>query len=129
MPKNEERASHLTGLSPKFSLFFALIVVSFLATVPTVGSALVALDDLCHDLAETLKQISDISAELAQKHQMGLDNVQEVRLILITDGTDYPLSIHLDRSSRKSTRPSCATSKLNNCALFSAKSSNTSDPC
>jgi nuclear pore complex protein Nup205 len=60
MPRNEERASHFT------------------ATVPTVGDALIALDDLCHDLAETLKQISDISAELANKHQIGLDNSQEL---------------------------------------------------
>ena len=100
----------------------------FLATVPTVGSALVALDDLCHDLAETLKQISDISAELAQKHQMGLDNVQEVRLLPISDGTDYQLSFYLNRSSRKSTQPSCATSKLNNSVPFSTRSSSTSGP-
>ncbi|KAF9054278.1 nucleoporin Nup186/Nup192/Nup205 [Panaeolus papilionaceus] len=50
----------------------------FAATVPTVGDALVALDNICTELAETLKQISDISAELANKDQIGLDNAQEV---------------------------------------------------
>ncbi|KAJ3509906.1 hypothetical protein NLJ89_g4967 [Agrocybe chaxingu] len=55
-PRNEERASH------------------FAATVPTVGDALVALDDICNDLAETLKQISRIGAELANKDQIGLEN-------------------------------------------------------
>ncbi|PPQ70405.1 hypothetical protein CVT25_000888 [Psilocybe cyanescens] len=59
-PRNEERASHFT------------------ATVPTVGDTLVALDDLCNDLAETLKQISDIGAELANKDQIGMNSVQEI---------------------------------------------------
>jgi len=84
MPRNEERASHFTGLSHNFSFFidcFVLMSVCCLATIPTVGDALIALDDLCHDLAETLKQISDICAELANKHQIGLDNSQEVRPI------------------------------------------------
>ena len=48
-----------------------------LATVPTVGDTLVALEDLCSDLAETLKQISDISAELANKDHIGIDHAQE----------------------------------------------------
>ncbi|PPQ63451.1 hypothetical protein CVT24_004983 [Panaeolus cyanescens] len=52
--------------------------VHFAATVPTVGDALVALDSICTELAETLKQISDINAELANKDQIGLDNAQEV---------------------------------------------------
>lgn len=48
-----------------------------LATVPTVGDTLVALEDLCTDITETLKQISDIGAELANKDFIGIDNVQE----------------------------------------------------
>ena len=48
-----------------------------LATVPTVGDTLVTLEDLCSDLAETLKQISDIGAELANKDYIGIDNAQE----------------------------------------------------
>jgi hypothetical protein len=46
-----------------------------LATVPTVGDTLIALEDLCSDIAETLKQISDISAELANKDYIGIDKV------------------------------------------------------
>lgn len=48
-----------------------------LATVPTVGDTLVALEDLCSDLTETLKQMSDIGAELANKDYIGIDNAQE----------------------------------------------------
>ncbi|KAF9556462.1 hypothetical protein CPC08DRAFT_641486 [Agrocybe pediades] len=59
-PRHGERATH------------------FAATVPSIGDTLVALDDLCSDLAETLKQISDISAELANKDHIGLDNAQEI---------------------------------------------------
>ncbi|KAF8154003.1 nucleoporin Nup186/Nup192/Nup205 [Crassisporium funariophilum] len=59
-PRNEERASH------------------FSATIPTVGDALVALDDLCNDLAATLKQISDIGAELANRDHIGIDSAQEI---------------------------------------------------
>ncbi|CAA7262620.1 unnamed protein product [Cyclocybe aegerita] len=59
-PRNEERASH------------------FAATVPTVGDTLIALDDICNDLAETLKQISRIGAELANKDQIGLESAQEI---------------------------------------------------
>ncbi|KAF8878281.1 nucleoporin Nup186/Nup192/Nup205 [Gymnopilus junonius] len=50
----------------------------FTITVPTVGDALIALDDLCNELANTLKHISDIGAELANKDHIGLENAQEV---------------------------------------------------
>jgi nuclear pore complex protein Nup205 len=53
-----------------------------LATVPTIGDALAALDDLTSDLAEVLKQISDIGAELATKHHVGSSDVQEVCRLL-----------------------------------------------
>ncbi|KAF9477995.1 hypothetical protein BDN70DRAFT_880524 [Pholiota conissans] len=59
-PRNEERMTH------------------FSATVPTVGDALVALDDLCNDFAEMLKQISDIGAELANKDQIGIDSTSDI---------------------------------------------------
>ncbi|KAJ7778502.1 nucleoporin Nup186/Nup192/Nup205 [Mycena metata] len=52
-PRNDERGSH------------------FLATIPTVGDALDALNALCGDLAHTLKQIVDLSAELAAKEHVG----------------------------------------------------------
>lgn len=50
-----------------------------IATIPTVGDALGALDDLCTDLTTTLKQIADIGAELAHKGQSGTDSANEVR--------------------------------------------------
>ena len=46
--------------------------------IPTIGDALTALDDLSNDLSATLKQISDINAELANKDHIGLENAQQV---------------------------------------------------
>ena len=40
-----------------------------------------ALDGLCNDLTATLKQISDIGAELANKDQIGLEGAQEVHTL------------------------------------------------
>ncbi|RDB19677.1 hypothetical protein Hypma_013316 [Hypsizygus marmoreus] len=50
----------------------------FLTTIPTIGDALEALNTLCSDLAQTLKQISDLNAELAAKDHIGVDNIHEV---------------------------------------------------
>ncbi|THU93859.1 hypothetical protein K435DRAFT_829411 [Dendrothele bispora CBS 962.96] len=50
----------------------------FLATIPTIGDAVEALTTLCNDLSGTLKQISDISAELGAKEHMAVDRVQEI---------------------------------------------------
>ncbi|TFK37612.1 nucleoporin Nup186/Nup192/Nup205 [Crucibulum laeve] len=50
----------------------------FSATVPSVGDVLGALDELCNDLSETLKQIADLTAELANKDHIGVENAQEV---------------------------------------------------
>ncbi|KAJ6619045.1 nucleoporin Nup186/Nup192/Nup205 [Mycena sp. CBHHK59/15] len=58
-PRHDERGSH------------------FLATIPTVGDALEALSELCGDLAETLKQISDLSAELASREHISVENINE----------------------------------------------------
>lgn len=49
-----------------------------LATIPTFGDALEALNSLCQDLSTTLKQVSDISAELSAKELIAVDNIQEV---------------------------------------------------
>ncbi|KAK0478734.1 nucleoporin Nup186/Nup192/Nup205 [Armillaria novae-zelandiae] len=57
---NEDRGSH------------------FIATLPTLGDAIEALNGVYNDLAETLKQISDISAELAMKDHIGVENIEEV---------------------------------------------------
>ncbi|KII84114.1 hypothetical protein PLICRDRAFT_702060 [Plicaturopsis crispa FD-325 SS-3] len=50
----------------------------FSATVPTIGDAVEALNDVCSDLADTLKQIADISAELAARDHIRVDNIQEI---------------------------------------------------
>ena len=47
--------------------------------MPTVGDAVEALNDLCVDLADTLKQIADLSAELASRDHVRIDNIEEVR--------------------------------------------------
>ncbi|SRR5260221_663574 len=49
-----------------------------LGTIPTIGDALIALDKLTNVLNAKLKQILDISAELVNKDQIGLENIQEV---------------------------------------------------
>ena len=49
-----------------------------LGTIPTIGDALIALDKLTNLLTAKLRQISDINAELVNKDQIGLENIQEV---------------------------------------------------
>ncbi|KAF9463318.1 nucleoporin Nup186/Nup192/Nup205 [Collybia nuda] len=61
-PRHNERGSH------------------FLATIPTIGDALEALNSLCADLRQALKQISEISAELAARDHIGVENITEVVL-------------------------------------------------
>ncbi|KAK2465538.1 hypothetical protein APHAL10511_002430 [Amanita phalloides] len=51
---------------------------NFLATVPTMGDTIEALNDLCNGLAEMLKQMADLSAELAAKDHIGVENILEV---------------------------------------------------
>ncbi|KAJ8075003.1 hypothetical protein PM082_019330 [Marasmius tenuissimus] len=50
----------------------------FLATIPTLGDALEALSALCNDLAGTLRQISNISAELGARALIAVDNIHEI---------------------------------------------------
>ncbi|KAI0324921.1 hypothetical protein GY45DRAFT_1331027 [Cubamyces sp. BRFM 1775] len=50
----------------------------FIATVPTIGDAIEALDDLCEGLKNALKRIADLSAELASKDHIRVDNIQEI---------------------------------------------------
>ncbi|KAF7966977.1 hypothetical protein HWV62_36310 [Athelia sp. TMB] len=50
----------------------------FTAIIPTVGDAVEALSELCGDLSETLKQIVDLSAELAARDHVRVDNIQEI---------------------------------------------------
>lgn len=50
-----------------------------IATVPTIGDAIEALDGLCENLTNALKRIADLSAELASREHIRVDNIQEVR--------------------------------------------------
>ncbi|KAF9006925.1 nucleoporin Nup186/Nup192/Nup205 [Cyathus striatus] len=50
---------------------------SISTTTPTIGDALGALRDICNDLAEMLKQVADLSAELANRDQIQVHNVHE----------------------------------------------------
>lgn len=52
-----------------------------IATVPTIGDAIEALDDLCENLTNALKRIADLSAELASREHIRVDNIQEVRTV------------------------------------------------
>ena len=47
--------------------------------MPSIGDAIEALDDLCRDLAQVLMRIVDLSAELASKDHIRIDNIQDVR--------------------------------------------------
>ncbi|TFK69765.1 hypothetical protein BDN72DRAFT_959281 [Pluteus cervinus] len=49
----------------------------FSTTIPTLGDAVEALNDLCGELGETLKQIVDLSAELSSKEHIDVENVRE----------------------------------------------------
>ncbi|RDX43688.1 hypothetical protein OH76DRAFT_1188692 [Lentinus brumalis] len=50
----------------------------FIATVPTIGDAIEALDEFCRDLAHVLLRIVDLSAEIANKDHIRVDNIQEI---------------------------------------------------
>ncbi|KAK0437028.1 hypothetical protein EV421DRAFT_1829501 [Armillaria borealis] len=69
----------------------------FTATLPTLGDAIEALNGVYNDLAETLKQISDISAELAMKDHIGVENIEQV----IRDG-DTEIIRDLDVAQKRS---------------------------
>lgn len=78
-PKHEERPTRFIGenkcwrRAPTF-----LLIRSRIATVPTIGDAIEALDSFCRDLAHVLLRIVDLSAELANKDHIRADNIQEV---------------------------------------------------
>lgn len=49
-----------------------------LATIPTVGDALSSLSALSTELSQTLKQITDLGAELAAHDHIAVDNITDV---------------------------------------------------
>ncbi|KAG6856850.1 hypothetical protein H0H87_012908 [Tephrocybe sp. NHM501043] len=50
----------------------------FTATIPTLGDALSALNTLSTELAQMLKQLADIGAELAAHDHIAVDNITEI---------------------------------------------------
>ncbi|KAF5345807.1 hypothetical protein D9756_010889 [Leucocoprinus leucothites] len=50
----------------------------FIASVPTVGDVIQALEFISDDIAATLRQISDLSAELANKDHIVVESVKEI---------------------------------------------------
>ncbi|KAK0463078.1 nucleoporin Nup186/Nup192/Nup205, partial [Desarmillaria tabescens] len=75
VPRLDDRGSHFIG--EPLSLQYQV------ATLPTLGDAIEALNGVYNDLAETLKQISDISAELAMKDHIGVENIEEASFYYI----------------------------------------------
>ncbi|TFY64741.1 hypothetical protein EVJ58_g2418 [Rhodofomes roseus] len=69
----------------------------FLATVPTVGDAIEALNHLCDDLSSSLKRIADISAELNSKAYVRVENIEDI--VPVSDPT---LLDNLDMRQRQS---------------------------
>lgn len=81
----------------------------FIATIPTVGDALEALEDICTDLSEILKQIADIAVEIDSREHVGLERLQHVgyAFIFLTHRVDIRC-----RSSPRSIEASGPTSTL-----------------
>jgi len=52
--------------------------VRFYATVPSIGDAIEALNDLCTYLTTALKNIHDLSAELAARDNIRMDNITQI---------------------------------------------------
>ncbi|KAF9445985.1 hypothetical protein P691DRAFT_777187 [Macrolepiota fuliginosa MF-IS2] len=50
----------------------------FVATFPTVGDAIQALEFISDDISATLRQISDLGAELANKDHIVVENVKQI---------------------------------------------------
>jgi hypothetical protein len=82
------------------------------ATIPTLGDAVEALGHLCGDVSETLKNISDLSAELASKDRVGVENVNEARPTnkVVTTSLIYPYRSLLRWTSNFSMTSILATS-------------------
>ncbi|KAI0776838.1 nucleoporin Nup186/Nup192/Nup205 [Trametes elegans] len=79
-PKHEERPARFIGKGSSRSHNWraSRADVVGVATVPTIGDAIEALDDLCEDLTNALKRIADLSAELASREHIRVDNIQEI---------------------------------------------------
>jgi hypothetical protein len=54
-----------------------------IAIVPSVGDTVEALNDLCTDLAATLKKIANLSVELSSRDHIRVNNILEVGIPLL----------------------------------------------
>ena len=79
-PKHDERPTRFIGeYQPHRPVLYERSAYwTRTATVPTIGDTIEALDGFCRDLAQVLLRIVDLSAELANKDHIRVDNIQEV---------------------------------------------------
>ncbi|TFY78074.1 hypothetical protein EWM64_g5939 [Hericium alpestre] len=81
-----------------------------IATIPTVGDAIEALHDLCGDLVDTLNTIVGITAELSNREQIRVENIQDIINLSDVDALSdldinqrkYLICCELERISSKS---------------------------
>jgi nuclear pore complex protein Nup205 len=85
-----EKGAHFLGM-PLAQLPGGVMLIFSIASIPSIGDAIEALNNLSHLLAHTLKQMSDISAELSLKQNIGVDN-----LLQVVKSVDGEFLRHLD---------------------------------
>lgn len=61
------------------TVFHGVTAKQFTATVPSIGDAIEALNDLCTCLTTEFKNIVDLSAELAARDSIRVDSITQVR--------------------------------------------------
>lgn len=74
----DERGSHFIGTYLSLKSIGMIPHILLTATVPTVGDALQALEFISEDISTTLRQISDLGAELANKDHIVIENIKEI---------------------------------------------------
>jgi nuclear pore complex protein Nup205 len=77
-PRYEERGFLGARYLQSISIAAADVLLSVTATAPSIGDTIEALNNLCTDLATSLKKMVDISAELASRDNIRVDNDREV---------------------------------------------------
>lgn len=59
-------------------LYMLTISIYISAAVPTVGDAMQALEFITEDIANTLRQISDLGAEIANKNHIMVEHTKDI---------------------------------------------------
>jgi hypothetical protein len=77
--KLDQSVSQFSGLIFFFLGGICPVLMCVLAGVPAIGDAIEALDDLCSHLSGTIKVITSLTAEIAAKENIRVDNIQDVR--------------------------------------------------